>query len=188
MRLFHHTNLLREILLILACGAMGLAHAETSFEFEAGPGYGLSGHANSMRYEFQVEHDFAEHWSIDGLYRTAKPVDTTRWDHKHELGISREIGIAYLRLAVGHMADEGQSYNFYNIMPGIKIAIHPSWDLRLAYRFIHSMPNEPVMSNSQTYRTALEYQWSKELKIKFKWDHERREMNEFAVGIAYYLR
>ena len=187
MNQIHHTKLLNRIAFFVGCLATQMLYAETTLEVETGPGYGLAGHANSMRYELQIEHEFKEGWSIDGLYRTAKPSDSSRWDHKHELGITREFGVTYLRLAGGHMADDGRSYNFYNIQPGFKIPISSQWDLRLAYRFIHSLPNQSVSGSSQTYRTALEYKWSKDLKIKIKWDHERREMNEFALGIAYSL-
>ena len=70
-------------------------------------------------------------------------------------------------------------------MPGIKLPLYHLWDVRIAYRLIHSLPGEKESANSQTYRLGLEYKYSKDMKLKLKWDHERREMNEFAVGISY---
>ena len=64
--------------------------AETSVELEVGPGYGLNGKPNSMRYEFQIETELAEHWDVDAFQRVAKPDGYAKWDQKTEFGLKRE--------------------------------------------------------------------------------------------------
>jgi len=159
--------------------------AETSVEIEVGPGYGLNGNPNSKRYEFQIETEIAEHWDIDAFQRVAKPNGYARWDQKTEFGIKREWDIAFFRFSVGRNSELGEAYNYYNLMPGAAFKLAPDWTMKLAYRYIHSLPNEAEKSISRTYRTAFEYRLDNKNKLKFKWDHERREMNEFAFGWSY---
>lgn len=161
------------------------ALAETSVEIEVGPGYGLNGNPNSKRYEFQIETEIAEHWDIDAFQRVAKPNGYAKWDQKTEFGIKREWDIAFFRFSVGRNSELGEAYNYYNLMPGAAFKLAPDWTMKLAYRYIHSLPNEAEKSISRTYRTAFEYRLDNKNKLKFKWDHERREMNEFAFGWSY---
>ena len=159
--------------------------AETSVELEVGPGYGLNGKPNSMRYEFQIETELAEHWDIDAFERVAKPDGYAQWDKKTEFGLTREWKIFFFRTALGRNRELGETYNYYNLMPGVAFKLAPNWNLKLAYRYIHSLPAEADKSISRTYRTAFEYQLDNKNKLKLKWDHERREMNEFALGWAH---
>jgi hypothetical protein len=161
------------------------ALAETSVEIEVGPGYGLNGNPNSKRYEFQIETEIAEHWDIDAFQRVAKSNGHAKWDQKTEFGIKREWDIAFFRFSVGRNSELGEAYNYYNLMPGAAFKLAPDWTMKLAYRYIHSLPNEAEKSISRTYRTAFEYRLDNKNKLKFKWDHERREMNEFAFGWSY---
>lgn len=159
--------------------------AETTVEIEVGPGYGLNGNPNSKRYEFQIETEIAEHWDIDAFQRVAKPDGYAKWDQKTEFGIKREWGVPFFRFSVGRNSELGEAYNYYNLMPGVSLSLAPEWSMTLAYRFIHSLPSEAEKSISRTYRTAFEYRLDNKTKLKFKWDHERREMNEFAFGWSY---
>jgi len=159
--------------------------AETSMEIEVGPGYGLNGNPNSMRYEFQLETDVSEDWEVDVFQRVAKPVGYAKWDQKTEFGIKRSWEMPFFRLAFGRNSELDKSYNYYNLMPGFAFKLSPDWTMKLAYRYIHSVPSESETVISRTYRTAFEYRLDKKNKLKFKWDHERREMNEFAFGWAY---
>lgn len=161
------------------------ALAETSVEIEVGPGYGLNGNPNSKRYEFQIETEIAEHWDIDAFQRVAKPNGYAKWDQKTEFGIKREWDITFFRFSVGRNSELGEAYNYYNLMPGAAFKLAPDWTMKLAYRYIHSLPNEAEKSISRTHRTAFEYRLDNKNKLKFKWDHERREMNEFAFGWSY---
>ena len=161
------------------------AFAETSVEIELGPGYGLSGNPNSMRYEFQIETELAEHWDIDALQRVAKPNGYAKWDQKTEFGLKREWDTFFLRTAFGRNSELGEAYNYYNLMPGVAFKLSSDWTLKLAYRYIHSLPSENQTIISRTYKTAFEYRLDNKNKLKFKWDHERHEMNEFAFGWAY---
>ena len=159
--------------------------AETSMEIEVGPGYGLNGNPNSMRYEFQLETDVSEDWEVDMFQRVAKPVGYAKWDQKTEFGIKRSWSILFFRFSLGRNSELDKAYNYYNLMPGVAFKLSPDWTMKLAYRYIHSVPNESETAISRTYRTAFEYRLDKKNKLKFKWDHERREMNEFAFGWAY---
>ena len=161
------------------------ALAETAMEIEVGPGYGLNGNPNSKRYEFQIETEIAEHWDIDAFQRVAKPNGYAKWDQKTEFGIKREWDIAFFRFSVGRNSELGEAYNYYNLMPGAAFKLAPDWTMKLAYRYIHSLPNEAEKSISRTYRTVFEYRLDHKNTLKVKWDHERREMNEFAFGWAY---
>lgn len=161
------------------------AWAETSMEIEVGPGYGLNGKPNSMRYEFQLETDLAEDWEIDIFQRVAKPDGYAKWDQKTEFGIKRSWDIPFFRFSLGRNSELGEAYNYYNLMPGFAFKLAPDWTMKLAYRYIHSLPSEAEKSISRTYRTAFEYRLDNKNKLKLKWDHERREMNEFAFGWAH---
>ena len=159
--------------------------AETSVELEVGPGYGLSGKPNSMRYEFQIETEVVKNWDVDAFQRVAKPDGYAKWDQKTEFGLKREWDTFFLRTAFGRNSELGEAYNYYNLMPGVAFKLNTDWTMKLAYRYIHSLPSENQTSISRTYRTAFEYRLDNKNKLKFKWDHERREMNEFAFGWAY---
>ena len=159
--------------------------AETSMEIEVGPGYGLNGNPNSIRYEFQLETDVSEDWEVDMFQRVAKPVGYAQWDQKTEFGIKRSWEMPFFRLAFGRNSELDKSYNYYNLMPVFAFKLSPDWTMKLAYRYIHSVPSESETAISRTYRTAFEYRLDKKNKLKLKWDHERREMNEFAFGWAY---
>ena len=154
-------------------------------EIEVGPGYGLNGNPNSMRYEFQLETDLSEGWEVDMFQRVAKPVGYAKWDQKTEFGIKRSWSIPFFRFSLGRNSELDNAYNYYNLMPGVAFKLSPDWTMKLAYRYIHSVPSESETTISRTYRTAFEYRLDKKNKLKFKWDHERREMNEFAFGWAY---
>ncbi len=161
------------------------AFAETSVEIEVGPGYGLNGNPNSMRYEFQVETDVAKDWDVDVFQRVAKPVGYAKWDQKTEFGLKRSWGLPFFRLAFGRNSELDKAYNYYNLTPGVAFKLSPDWTMKLAYRYIHSLPNEAEVTISRTYRTVFEYRLDNKNTLKLKWDHERREMNEFAFGWAY---
>ena len=161
------------------------AFAETSTEIEVGPGYGLNGNPNSMRYEFQLETDVSEDWEVDMFQRVTKPDGYAKRDQKTEFGIKRSWSIPFFRFSLGRNSELDKAYNYYNLMPGVAFKLSPDWTMKLAYRYIHSVPSESETTISRTYRTAFEYRLDKKNKLKFKWDHERREMNEFAFGWAY---
>ena len=175
----------RHFFLFITVFLSAYALAETSVEIEVGPGYGLNGNPNSKRYEFQIETEIAEHWDIDAFQRVAKSNGYAKWDQKTEFGIKREWDIVFFRFSVGRNSELGEAYNYYNLMPGAAFKLAPDWTMKLAYRYIHSLPNEAEKSISRTYRTAFEYRLDNKNKLKFKWDHERREMNEFAFGWSY---
>lgn len=175
----------RHFFLFITVFLSAYALAETSVEIEVGPGYGLNGNPNSKRYEFQIETEIAEYWDIDAFQRVAKPNGYAKWDQKTEFGIKRSWGIPFFRFSVGRNSELSEAYNYYNLMPGFAFKLAPDWTMKLAYRYIHSLPNEAEKSISRTYRTAFEYRLDNKNKLKFKWDHERREMNEFAFGWSY---
>jgi hypothetical protein len=70
-------------------------------------------------------------------------------------------------------------------MPGASFKLSPVWTMKLAYRYIHSLPSESETTISRTYRTVFEYRLDNKNILKLKWDHERRDMNEFAFGWAH---
>ena len=154
-------------------------------EIEVGPGYGLHGNPDSMRYELQLETDVAEHWEVDVFQRVAKSVGYAKWDSKTEFGIKHSWGLPFFRLAFGRNGELDKTYSYYNLLPGVSFKLNPDWTMKLAYRYIHSLPSEAEITISRTYRTVFEYHLDNKNTLKLKWDHERREMNEFAFGWAY---
>ena len=175
----------RHLYFLIAVFLSAHALAETSMEIEVGPGYGLSGKPNSTRYEFQLETDLEKDWEVDFFQRVAKPDGYAKWDQKTEFGLKRSWDNPFFRFSVGRNSELGEAYNYYNLMPGATFKLNSDWTTKLAYRYIHSLPNVAEVTISRTYRTAFEYRLDNKNKLKFKWDHERREMNEFAFGWAY---
>lgn len=161
------------------------AFAETWVEIEVGPGYGLNGNPDSMRYEFQLETELAKNWDIDVFQRVAKPDGYAKWDQKTEFGLKRSWDVLFFRWSFGRNSELGEAYNYYNLMPGASFKLSPVWTMKLAYRYIHSLPSESETTISRTYRTVFEYRLDNKNILKLKWDHERRDMNEFAFGWAH---
>jgi hypothetical protein len=93
--------------------------------------------------------------------------------------------LPFFRLAFGRNSELDKAYNYYNLTPGVAFKLNSDWTMKLAYRYIHSLPNEAEVTISRTYRTVFEYRLDNKNTLKLKWDHERREMNEFAFGWAY---